>query len=125
MSDADAIQGRDAMVGKAGLEVIVPMRGSTADIHVQAIAAAASHPYAAKLWFEHFYAAYNQTQLLRGDCHPILWSDYADWDMLEEELTAGKLSSLIYTVTHFPSYNDRVESAALVASQWETVVGAP
>lgn len=123
-SDADALQGRDAMAGTAKLEVVIPMRGSTADIHVMAISAAAPHPNAAKLWFEHFYSAV-QTELLRGDCHPILWADYADWDMLDEELTVGKPSNLIYTVAHFPSYEDRAASAALVASQWQTAVGAP
>jgi putative spermidine/putrescine transport system substrate-binding protein len=125
LSDAEAIQARDALQETATLEVIIPMRGSTADIHLQAIAAAAPHPNAAKLWFEHFYSAANQTELLRGDCHPILWSDYADWDMLEPELTAGKPSNLIYTVAHFPTYDERADSAALVASQWKTAVGAP
>jgi putative spermidine/putrescine transport system substrate-binding protein len=125
LSDADALAARDAMAGTAQLEVIIPMRGSTADIHVLSIAAAAPHPNAAKLWFEHFYSTVSQTELLRGDCHPILWSDYADWDMLEPELTAGKPSSFIYTVAHFPSFEDRAKSAELVASQWQALVGAP
>jgi putative spermidine/putrescine transport system substrate-binding protein len=125
LSDAEAIKGRDRLAEKARLEVIIPMRGATADIHLLAIAASAPHPNAAKLWFEHFYTAVNQTELLRGDCHPILWSDYADWDMLEPKLTEGKPSNLIYTVAHFPSFEDRAESTELVASQWDAVVGKP
>lgn len=125
LSDADALAIRDAKVDTAPLQVVIPMKGAIADIHIMAISAAAPHPNAAKLWFEHFYSSVTQTELLRGDCHPILWADLADWDLVPEEFTVGKPSNLIYSIAHFPSFDDRSEAAALVASNWDSVVTAP
>lgn len=125
LSDAEALAAREAMAGTAALKIVIPMRGATADIHVMAISAAAPNPNAAKLWFEHFYTFVSQTDLLRGDCHPINWSDLADWDLVPEDLTRGKPSNLIYTVTEFPTYEERVESTALVADKWDAMVAAP
>jgi putative spermidine/putrescine transport system substrate-binding protein len=124
-SDADALEARDAMAGLAPLQVVVPMRGVTADIHIVAITAAASHPFAAKLWFEHLYKATSQTDMLYGYCHPILWADLADWDMLPEDVLEGKPSNLIYSVAHFPTYEERAASLTLLAERWDEIAGAP
>ncbi|MES2914244.1 MAG: ABC transporter substrate-binding protein [Pseudomonadota bacterium] len=125
LSDADALAAREATAGTAALKIVIPMRGATADIHVMAISAAAPHPNAAKLWFEHFYSYISQSELLRGDCNPINWSDLADWDLLPDDLTEGRPSNLIYTVAQFPTYEQRAESTALVAGKWDAMVGAP
>jgi putative spermidine/putrescine transport system substrate-binding protein len=124
-SDADALEARDAMSGKATLQVVVPMRGVTADIHIVAITAAAANSFAAKYWFEHLFKAQSQTDMLYGYCHPILWSDYADWDLLPEDALVGKPSSLIYSVAHFPTYEERAASQKLLAERWKELASAP
>jgi putative spermidine/putrescine transport system substrate-binding protein len=121
--DYNAQAGRDQLIGKTHIEVIVPASGRFADIYVQAISKYAPHPNAAKLWMEYLYSDEGQLLWLAapGYCHPIREPDLETNGKIPAELLA-RLPSI--EGVQFPTADQFANAKKVITEGWDSVVGA-
>ena len=116
-----ALGGADELAGNPPVEVVIPATGRLAGVYLQAISAYAPHPNAAKLWMEHLYSDEGQIMWMKGYCHPIREPDLRARGVVPEDL-AAKLPDVSGAV--FPTLAQQDAAKALIAEQWDSVVGA-
>lgn len=111
----------DEMAGNPPVEVLIPETGRLGGVYLQGISAYAPHPNAAKLWMEFLYSDEGQQIWMKGYCHPIREQDMRDRGVLSEEMLA-----LLPDVSgvKFPSVAQQDDAKAVIAEQWDSVVGA-
>lgn len=122
--DYNALADRDKLAGNPPTEVIVPKSGVVAGVYVQGISAYAPHPNAAKLWMEHLYSDEGQLLWLKGYCHPIRFNDLAAKGKIPKDLLDKLPPAEGYKAAVFPSLADQNASKAVIAGEWDKVVGA-
>jgi putative spermidine/putrescine transport system substrate-binding protein len=122
--DYNALADRDTLNGNPKVDVIVPQTGVVAGVYVQAISAFAPHPNAAKLWMEYLYSDEGQLLWLKGYCHPIRFNDLSAKGKIPQELMAKLPPADGYAKAVFPSLDDQSAAKQVIATQWDSVVGA-
>lgn len=111
----------DELAGNPPVEVVIPETGRLGGVYLQAISAYAPHPNAAKLWMEYLYSDEGQIKWMEGYCHPIREADMRARGVIPEEL-ASKLPDV--SGAEFPTVAQQDAAKALIAEQWDSVVGA-
>jgi len=111
----------DELAGNPPIEVVIPESGRLGGVYLQAISAYAPHPNAAKLWMEFLYSDEGQQIWMEGYCHPIREQDMRDRGVIAEELLS-KLPDV--SGAQFPTVPQQEAATALIAEQWDSVVGA-
>jgi putative spermidine/putrescine transport system substrate-binding protein len=119
--DYNSLAGADAVAGNPPIQTIIPETGKLAGVYLQASSAYAPHPNAAKLWMEYLYSDEGQLTWMKGYCHPIREADLRARGVIPEEL-ASKLPDVTGAV--FPTVAQQDAAKALIAEQWDSVVGA-
>jgi putative spermidine/putrescine transport system substrate-binding protein len=122
--DYNALADRDKLAGNPPTEVVVPKSGVVAGVYVQGISAYAPHPNAAKLWMEHLYSDEGQLLWLKGYCHPIRFNDLAAKGKIPADLLAKLPPAEAYKAAVFPTLEQQNASKAVIAGEWDKVVGA-
>ena len=122
--DYNALAARDGMKGNPKIDVVVPKSGVIAGVYVQAISAFAPHPAAAKLWLEHLYSDEGQLGWLKGYCHPIRFNNLVDTKKVPAELLSALPPAEGYAKAKFPTLEEQAAAKAVIAKDWDTVVGA-
>jgi len=119
--DYNSLAGADAAAGNPPMETVIPATGQLAGVYLQAISAYAPHPNAAKLWMEYLYSDEGQLTWMKGYCHPIRENDMRARGVIPADL-ASKLPEVSGAV--FPTLAQQDAAKALIAEQWNSVVGA-
>jgi putative spermidine/putrescine transport system substrate-binding protein len=122
--DYNALADRDKLADNPPTEVVVPKSGVVAGVYVQGISAFAPHPNAAKLWMEHLYSDEGQLLWLKGYCHPIRFNDLAAKGKIPKDLLDKLPPAEGYKAAVFPSLDEQNASKAVIAAEWDKVVGA-
>jgi putative spermidine/putrescine transport system substrate-binding protein len=122
--DYNALADRDKLAGNPPTEVVVPKSGVVAGVYVQGISAYAPHPNAAKLWMEHLYSDEGQLLWLKGYCHPIRFNDLAAKGKIPADLLAKLPPAEAYKAAVFPTLDQQNASKAVIAGEWDKIVGA-
>jgi putative spermidine/putrescine transport system substrate-binding protein len=114
---------RDAAVGKATLEVVVP-EGSQpyGSFYCQAIPADAAHPNAAKLWQEWLYSDEGQLLFLAGYAHPARYADLAKRNLISASLSAKLPPAAPYADIKFATQEQVAKAQKTLASLWPQLV---
>ncbi|MCB8878611.1 extracellular solute-binding protein [Acidisoma cellulosilytica] len=114
---------RDAAVGKATLEVVVP-EGSQpyGSFYCQAIPADAAHPNAAKLWQEWLYSDEGQLLFLAGYAHPARYADLAKRGLIPASLTAKLPPAAPYADIKFATQDQVAKAQKTLATLWPQLV---
>lgn len=114
---------RDAAVGKAKIEVVVP-EGSTpyGSYYCQAIPKDAAHPEAAKLWQEWLYSDAGQLLFLEGYAHPARYADLAKRNLIPADLAAKLPPAAAYDGIKFASQEQVAKAQKELASLWPKLV---
>lgn len=114
---------RDAAVGKATIEVVVP-EGSQpyGSFYCQAIPSDAAHPNAAKLWQEWLYSDEGQLLFLAGYAHPARYADLAKRNLISSALSAKLPPAAPYANIKFASQEQVAKAQKTLASLWPQLV---
>ena len=122
--DYNALSARDNLKGNPKIDVIVPKSGVVAGVYVQGISAYAPHPNAAKLWLEHLYSDEGQIGWLKGYCHPIRFNNLVETGKAPAGVLAALPPAAGYAKAKFPTLDEQKAAKAVIAGQWDAVVGA-
>lgn len=114
---------RDAAVGKATIEVVVP-EGSQpyGSFYCQAIPFDAPHPNAAKLWQEWLYSDAGQLLFLAGYAHPARYADLAKRGLISAELSAKLPPAAPYANIKFATQAQVAKAQKTLAELWPKLV---
>jgi len=114
---------RDAAVGKATIEVVVP-EGSQpyGSFYCQAIPADAPHPNAAKLWQEWLYSDEGQLLFLAGYAHPARYADLAKRNLIPADLAAKLPPAGPYSQVKFATQEQVAKAQKTLAELWPKLV---
>jgi putative spermidine/putrescine transport system substrate-binding protein len=114
---------RDAAVGKATINVVVP-EGSQpyGSFYCQAIPADAAHPNAAKLWQEWLYSDEGQLLFLAGYAHPARYADLAKRNLISTALSAKLPPAAPYANITFASQEQVAKAQKTLATLWPQLV---
>lgn len=120
--DYNLLAMRDKLAGNPAVDVVIPSDGVLAGVYVQAIAAHAPHPNAAKLWMEYLYSDEGQLGWLKGYCHPARFDDLMARGVVPAELLA-KLPKVPEGKTVFPTLAQQEAAKAATAAKWASEMG--
>ena len=114
---------RDAAVGKANINVVVP-EGSQpyGSFYCQAIPADAAHPNAAKLWQEWLYSDEGQLMFLTGYAHPARYADLAKRNLIPASLSAKLPPAGPYADVKFATQAQVAKAQKTLAELWPRMV---
>lgn len=121
--DYNGLADRDNLKGNPAVAVIVP-KTTVAGVYVQAISAYAPHPNAAKLWMEYLYSDEGQIGWLKGYCHPARFNAMAAAGKFPKDLLDKLPPAENYTNAKFPTLDEQSKVKAVLAAEWDKVVGA-
>lgn len=121
---------REALKGRARIEVVRPRTGLVAGVYAQAISAFARHPNAARLWMEHFYSDEAQLIMLQARCQPIRLdallrtgkvpaSLQPDLPRADEDRDGGRTEPV------FPTLEEQQRARDVIMKGWDGIVGVP
>ncbi len=117
--DYNALRDRDRSSAKGRrIEVVVPASGTAASVFVQAIAAQAAHPNAARLWLEYLRSDEGQLGWLRGYCHPVGFLDLVKAGKVPAELLARLPAAEPYEKVVFPTADEQWQARATIVEKW-------
>lgn len=119
--DYNALNGADAAAGSPPIGVIIPSDGQLASVYVQAISAYAPHPNSARLWMEYLFSDEGQLLWMQGNCRPARIADLRARGVVPQPLL-DKMPPANNVV--FPTSRQMADGRAVVAAQWDAVVGA-
>jgi putative spermidine/putrescine transport system substrate-binding protein len=114
---------RDAAVGKANINVVVP-EGSQpyGSFYCQAIPYDAAHPNAAKLWQEWLYSDEGQLLFLAGYAHPARYADLAKRNLIPASLSAKLPPAGPYAEVKFATQAQVAKAQKTLAELWPRMV---
>lgn len=114
---------RDAAVGKATIEVVVP-EGSQpyGSFYCQAIPVDAANPNAAKLWQEYLYSDEGQLLFLAGYAHPARYADLAKRNLIPASLAAKLPPAAPYADIKFATQEQVAKAQKTLATLWPQLV---
>ena len=115
---ADRAQGRAEKGPK--IAVVVPRSGRLAVPFVQAIAASASHPSAARLWQEHLMTEDVQKAFLAGGCHPIRFDELMERGIIDRDVLADLPET---GGAAFPTATQLAAATSAIETGWDDAVG--
>jgi putative spermidine/putrescine transport system substrate-binding protein len=114
---------RDAAVGKAEIEVVVPAEAPPyGSYYCQAIPTDAPHPAAARLWQEFLYSDEGQLLFLTGYAHPARYADLAKKNLVPDALQKKLPPSAPYAKVKFATQEQISKAQKEVAAQWPRMV---
>jgi putative spermidine/putrescine transport system substrate-binding protein len=105
-------------------KVNIPTDGVYGGYYVQAINAAAPHPWAARLWEEFLFSDQGQIIWLKGFTHPARFNDLAKRKKLPKSLLDALPPAGIYAKAKFASVAQQTVAKNKIAAEWPSKVGA-
>lgn len=106
--------------GTPVVEMILPT-ASVAGLNVQAINAYARHPFAARLWQEHFFSDEVQLILARANAIPARFEEMQRTNIIGEELLARFPNPSQIPLVAVPDEQDMLLARETVLDEWESV----
>jgi putative spermidine/putrescine transport system substrate-binding protein len=103
--------------------VSIPTTGKFGNFYCQAISSDAPHPNAARLWEEFIYSDEGQLLYLAGYAHPARYAALAAANAIPTSLSAKLPPASAYAGVQFPNEAQTTAAAAVLASNWATMVG--
>jgi putative spermidine/putrescine transport system substrate-binding protein len=99
-------------------KVTIPSTGVYGSYYCQALAKAAPHPNAAKLWLEYLYSDEGQLLFLKGFTHPARYLDLVARNKVPAKLANQLPPAKYYKNVRFASLTQIANAAKVVAAQW-------